>query len=542
MLGRKLSRAPNGANWIVTTLPPPLAEICGTGIRELPAGEELRRLAVERHQVGLGDDLGQAVLAQRVEEDRELAGVEDAEELRIRGREGRARRVKHRLDRLIEVDRLRPGAAKSGQEGCRLAAGGRGRDAPGAADGRADDVSIAHVEPVDADRADGGPVQLGDLDVEHHLPRAGDADPVDDEGRRPDPQAAGASSPSAARSSAPAPSSAAEHAPAAASASGRGLAPAKLGADELEDLGHRLHVGDLALEDDLRAGLADVHLGAGEDLLEPRLQVARVDGDADEEGRRPAPRVPDRHVGHAVRTAVEVQQPRVRLVVDQLDVGDGRVRDGDPRQRLPGLDQPGAADDDVDLGLGVADDLDEVTGLLGRGRHPGGSIGGAPGGARGWKPVESGRTSITRGAARAAGAVEPAVERHEQGRRRRRRGRGRDGLELPGAAGGQRIQRRGRHRRHPARAVLGRCGRDGGQGDRQGPREVGRRRPSSAVPGKFDSGHQENPFWRDGRARRPFPVARDGRPATVAAPPPVGSAGSGRAMRKKASSLPDRAA
>ncbi len=31
MFGRKLSRAPNGANWIVTTLPPPLAEICGTG-------------------------------------------------------------------------------------------------------------------------------------------------------------------------------------------------------------------------------------------------------------------------------------------------------------------------------------------------------------------------------------------------------------------------------------------------------------------------------------------------------------------------------
>ena len=48
--------------------------------RELAADQEPGRLAVERHQVRLGQDLGQSVAPQGVDEQREVAGVEDAEE------------------------------------------------------------------------------------------------------------------------------------------------------------------------------------------------------------------------------------------------------------------------------------------------------------------------------------------------------------------------------------------------------------------------------------------------------------------------------
>ena len=46
--------------------------------RELAADQEPGRLAVEGHQVRLGQDLGQAIVAQGVDEQREMAGVEDA--------------------------------------------------------------------------------------------------------------------------------------------------------------------------------------------------------------------------------------------------------------------------------------------------------------------------------------------------------------------------------------------------------------------------------------------------------------------------------
>ena len=71
-------------------------------------------------------------------------------------------------------------------------------------------------------------------------------------------------------------------------------AVAELGRDELEDVGHRLGVGHLPFEDHLRADLADVDVGAGERLLDPRLEVARVEGDADQER--------DRLVRHRPRT------------------------------------------------------------------------------------------------------------------------------------------------------------------------------------------------------------------------------------------------
>ena len=53
--------------------------------REHAADQEPRGLSVEGDQVGLGQDLRQAVGAQGVDEQREVAGVEHAEERRVRG-------------------------------------------------------------------------------------------------------------------------------------------------------------------------------------------------------------------------------------------------------------------------------------------------------------------------------------------------------------------------------------------------------------------------------------------------------------------------
>ena len=58
----------------------------GNREREHPADQEPRGLAVERDQVRLGEDLRQAVGAQGVDEQREVPGVEDAEQRRVRGR------------------------------------------------------------------------------------------------------------------------------------------------------------------------------------------------------------------------------------------------------------------------------------------------------------------------------------------------------------------------------------------------------------------------------------------------------------------------
>ena len=54
------------------------------GEREHPADQEPGGLAVERDQVGLGEDLRQVVGAQGVDKEREMSGVEHAEERRVR--------------------------------------------------------------------------------------------------------------------------------------------------------------------------------------------------------------------------------------------------------------------------------------------------------------------------------------------------------------------------------------------------------------------------------------------------------------------------
>ena len=58
----------------------------GNGEGEHSADQEPRGLAVEGDQVGLGQDLRQAVGAQGVDEQRKVAGVEHAEQRRVVGR------------------------------------------------------------------------------------------------------------------------------------------------------------------------------------------------------------------------------------------------------------------------------------------------------------------------------------------------------------------------------------------------------------------------------------------------------------------------
>ena len=129
---------------------------------------------------------------------------------------------------------------------------------------------------------------------------------------------------------------------------------------ELNDVGHRLRVGDLAVKDDLRAHLADLDLGAGKRLANPRLQVLGIERDPNQERDRPIGLVPHRQAGRAERLAVEIEQPRARLVGEQLDIGDGRVGDDDPRQIAAGLDDLGLPFDHADLGLRLLDHLDQL--------------------------------------------------------------------------------------------------------------------------------------------------------------------------------------
>ena len=63
----------------------------GHGHRELAAGQEAGELAVERHQVGLGEDLEQAVLPQGGERELEVGVLEDAEDGRVRAIRGQRR-------------------------------------------------------------------------------------------------------------------------------------------------------------------------------------------------------------------------------------------------------------------------------------------------------------------------------------------------------------------------------------------------------------------------------------------------------------------
>ena len=105
---------------------------------------------------------------------------------------------------------------------------------------------------------------------------------------------------------------------------------------DLEDVGHHLGVGHLAIENDLAADLADLHLRAGKRLVDPRFQVLRVERDADQEGDRTIGLIPERQAGGAEGLAEDVQEPAVGLIGEELDVGDGRVGDHHPGQGSSG--------------------------------------------------------------------------------------------------------------------------------------------------------------------------------------------------------------
>ena len=87
--------------------------------------------------------------------------------------------------------------------------------------------------------------------------------------------------------------------------------------------------------------------------------------DPDQERDRPVGLVPDGQGGRAERIAREIQQPRIGLIVEQLDIGDLRVGDHDPGELAPGLDDPGLPFDQADLGFGLVDRLDQVVDILG---------------------------------------------------------------------------------------------------------------------------------------------------------------------------------
>ena len=134
---------------------------------------------------------------------------------------------------------------------------------------------------------------------------------------------------------------------------------------DLEDVGHHLRIGHLAIEDELGADLAGLHLGAGKRLVDSRFQLLRVERDADQERDGPVGLIPEGEAGGPEGLAEDVQEPAVELIAQNLHVGDGRVGDHHPGQGPPGLDDPGLPHDHGDLGLGLLDHLDQVGDVLG---------------------------------------------------------------------------------------------------------------------------------------------------------------------------------
>src|SRR5581483_9002857 len=76
--------------------------------------------------------------------------------------------------------------------------------------------------------------------------------------------------------------------------------------------------------------------------------------------------------------AVEVEDAAVRLVVEQRDVGDRGVGDGDSGKDASRFDQLRALEHDVDLGFGVLNCLDQVVDVIGNVTN--GACGGRSGG------------------------------------------------------------------------------------------------------------------------------------------------------------------
>src|SRR5208282_1130393 len=166
-----------------------------------------------------------------------------------------------------------------------------------------DDRPALRIQPVNPDLPERLPVQLGDLDVQQHLAGPRNDDPVDDGQACPahaasHPATHPASTTRHATSGSPHRSAAARH-------TARHRSEAWTRPDGslyyLEDVGHHLGLGHLAIEDDLAADLADLDLGARECLVDSRLQLLRVHRDPDEEGNRAIALIPEGQAGGAKR-------------------------------------------------------------------------------------------------------------------------------------------------------------------------------------------------------------------------------------------------
>ena len=101
-------------------------------------------------------------------------------------------------------------------------------------------------------------------------------------------------------------------------------------------------------------------LRGGKRLADPDFEVAGIETDADQERHRAILRIPERQGRAAERSAVDVEEPGVGLVGEQLDVGDGGIGDGDSGQGASGCEQLGSADDEAQFGLGVLDPVNHV--------------------------------------------------------------------------------------------------------------------------------------------------------------------------------------
>src|SRR4051794_3403334 len=120
--------------------------------------------------------------------------VEDAVEGRSGGIGRRRPRIEHGRDRL-------PNPTDTGRT---LRDPHRPGEIRGPADRRGEDIVGLRIEPAHPQLADRVAVQFGDLDLEQHLARARDMDPVDDERAGAGESAAEATTPRTSTSTAPA--------------------------------------------------------------------------------------------------------------------------------------------------------------------------------------------------------------------------------------------------------------------------------------------------------------------------------------------------
>ena len=309
--GRNVRIVPNRWNWTVTTaVPPGIDELCGTGNGNRPPTRNRAGCPSSATRLGSARILARALVrrASMNSEKWPASKMPKSGELPA----GRGHRPLHRRSPGPEPhEAARPG---------RLAMYGRVRRREHRrviAGRRADDRFPPSVEPAHADVAGRGPIDLGDLDVEQDLARPGTVTrlmmtqpatrlpppipppppPMPPPPMPPPPTAHAATAAHAAAATA-------AHAAAAAAA----MPPPRCSSISVMVTSWRMsdivfESGDLAIQDDLRPDLADLDLGPGERLANPRLEVLGVERDPDQERDRTVGLIPDGQAGRAERSS-----------------------------------------------------------------------------------------------------------------------------------------------------------------------------------------------------------------------------------------------